>query len=102
MKKRDDIFKRELDQSRIMTLLSEKRTLLSELRTAITMFVLPLTILTVLIATSRYYNIQNNIPLLIIIGGISLILLLISIVMTVRSLGKMAIVDKKLKNEKLP
>ena len=40
----------------IQVLLAEKRTALSSLRTGIAVFALPLTVLSVLIATSRYYN----------------------------------------------
>jgi uncharacterized membrane protein YidH (DUF202 family) len=49
----------------IQVLLSEKRTALSSLRTGIAIFALPLSVLSVLIATSRYYNITNVMPLLV-------------------------------------
>jgi hypothetical protein len=49
----------------IQVLLSEKRTALSSLRTGIAVFALPLSVLSVLIATSRYYNIKAVMPLLI-------------------------------------
>ena len=41
----------------IQVLLAEKRTALSSLRTGIAIFALPLSVLSVLIATSRYYNV---------------------------------------------
>jgi hypothetical protein len=41
----------------IQVLLSEKRTALSSMRTGIAVFALPLSVLSVLIATSRYYSI---------------------------------------------
>ncbi len=37
-------------------LLAEKRTVLAVLRTGITVFALPLSVLSILIATSKYYN----------------------------------------------
>jgi uncharacterized membrane protein YidH (DUF202 family) len=49
----------------IQVLLAEKRTALSSLRTGIAVFALPLSVLSVLIATSRYYNIAAVIPLLV-------------------------------------
>jgi hypothetical protein len=49
----------------IQVLLAEKRTALSSLRTGIAVFALPLSVLSVLIATSRYYNVAAVMPLLV-------------------------------------
>ena len=49
----------------IQVLLAEKRTALSSLRTGIAIFALPLSVLSVLIATSRYYSIGKVMPLLL-------------------------------------
>jgi uncharacterized membrane protein YidH (DUF202 family) len=49
----------------IQVLLSEKRTALASLRTGIAVFALPLSVLSVLIATSRYYNFGTVMPLLV-------------------------------------
>src|SRR6266704_2370920 len=49
----------------IQVLLAEKRTALSSLRTGIAIFALPLSVLSVLIATSRYYTMGKVIPLLV-------------------------------------
>ena len=46
-------------------LLAEKRTALSSLRTGIAVFALPLSVLSVLIATSRYYNVVSVLPFLV-------------------------------------
>src|SRR5438876_11472436 len=51
------------DESQV--LLAEKRTALSSLRTGIATFALPLSVLSVLIATSRYYSIGRLMPLLV-------------------------------------
>ena len=48
----------------IQVLLAEKRTALSSLRTAIAIFALPLSVLSVLIATSHYYSFEKVMPLL--------------------------------------
>lgn len=56
--------------ARIQVLLAKKRTSLAVLRTGISVFTLPLSVTTVLIATSRYYDFAHNlhflIPLLIL------------------------------------
>ena len=49
----------------IQVLLAEKRTALAGLRSGIAVFALPLSVLSVLIATSRYYNIGTVMPLLV-------------------------------------
>ena len=48
----------------IQVLLSEKRTALASLRTGIAVFALPLSVLSALIATSRYYSMEKVMPLL--------------------------------------
>ena len=54
----------------IQLILAEKRTALAAMRTGITVFVLPLSVLSVLIATSRYYDVVHVksllVPLLIL------------------------------------
>lgn len=49
----------------VQLLLAEKRTSMSAMRTGIAVFVLPLSVLSVLIATSKYYDILNVIPLIV-------------------------------------
>ena len=49
----------------IQVILSEKRTALASLRTGIAVFALPLSVLSVLIATSRYYSMGNVMPSLV-------------------------------------
>ena len=49
----------------IQVLLAEKRTALASLRTGIAVFALPLSVLSALIATSRYYSIEKVLPLLL-------------------------------------
>jgi hypothetical protein len=58
----------------VQLLLAEKRTSLSALRTGIAVFALPLSVLSVLIATSKFYEIQNVllwlVPLLLLSLGL--------------------------------
>jgi uncharacterized membrane protein YidH (DUF202 family) len=54
-----------VDISRVQLLLAEKRTSLAALRTGIAIFTLPLSVTTVLVTTSRYYNFIENLHFLI-------------------------------------
>jgi uncharacterized membrane protein YidH (DUF202 family) len=58
----------------VQLILAEKRTSLSTMRTGITVFVLPLSVLSVLIATSKYYDVFQVmhliVPLLIICAAL--------------------------------
>ena len=58
----------------VQLILAEKRTSLSAMRTGITVFVLPLSVLSVLIATSKYYDVFQVmhliVPLLIICAAL--------------------------------
>jgi uncharacterized membrane protein YidH (DUF202 family) len=49
----------------VQVLLAEKRTALAGLRTGIAVFALPLSVLSALIATSRYYSMEKVMPLLL-------------------------------------
>jgi uncharacterized membrane protein YidH (DUF202 family) len=49
----------------IQVLLAEKRTALASLRTGIAVFALPLSVLSALIATSRYYSMDKVMPLMV-------------------------------------
>jgi hypothetical protein len=51
--------------SEAQLILAEKRTSLAALRTGIAVFALPLSVLGLLIATSRYYDVLHVLPLII-------------------------------------
>jgi uncharacterized membrane protein YidH (DUF202 family) len=61
----------------VQLLLAEKRTSLAAMRTGIAVFVLPLTVMSVLIATSKYYDIVHVmhllVPLLILCAALVLL-----------------------------
>ena len=59
----------------VQLILAEKRTSLASLRTGIAVFAIPLSIMGVLIATSRYYEIVEVLPLFIIVMVINILLL---------------------------
>lgn len=62
--------------AKIQLLLAEKRTSLAALRTGIAIFTLPLSVTTVLVTTSRFYDFIENlhylIPLLVVCVGLVL------------------------------
>ena len=66
-----------VDIGRIQLLLAEKRTALAALRTGIAIFTLPLSVTTVLVTTSRFYDFMENLHFLI-----PLLLLCIILVVT--------------------
>jgi uncharacterized membrane protein YkgB len=49
-------------------ILAEKRTSLAAMRTGIAVFALPLSVLGLLIATSRYYDLLHVLPLIVPVG----------------------------------
>jgi uncharacterized membrane protein YkgB len=73
----------------VQLILAEKRTSLSTMRTGIAVFVLPLSVLSVLIATSKYYDVLQVmhliIPLLVICG----VLILLGSYLIIRAMIRM-------------
>jgi hypothetical protein len=72
----------------VQLLLAEKRTSLSVMRTGITVLALPLSVLSVLIATSKYYDIFHVIKMLIPLMVMNVILIILGSFLVVRSLLK--------------
>jgi len=72
----------------VQLLLAEKRTSLSVMRTGITVLVLPLSVLSVLIATSKYYDIFHVMNMLIPLMIMNVILIILGSFLVVRSLLK--------------
>jgi len=69
--------------------LAEKRTSLSVMRTGIAVLVLPLSVLSVLVATSRYYVAAHVIGLLIPLGILMVALLVLGFYLVGRSALRM-------------
>lgn len=78
----------------VQLLLAEKRTALSVLRTGIAIFVLPLSVFSVLVATSRYYRVGSVIHWLIPILAICFGLILLAGYLIVRSLKRIHGLDQ--------
>ena len=70
----------------IQLLLAEKRTSLATLRTGITVLVLPLSALSLLIATSKYYNILHVMHLLLPLLGLSAALIALGAYLIIRAI----------------
>jgi len=80
--------------SEAQLILSEKRTALSFMRTGIAVFALPLSVLSVLIATSRYYNFMNVLPLIIPLLLLCVILIILGFYLIIRAMFKIRHYDR--------
>jgi uncharacterized membrane protein YidH (DUF202 family) len=70
----------------VQLLLAEKRTSLAAMRTGIAVTALPLTVVSVLIATSKYYDIVHVWHLLVPLLAICAILVLLGSLLIIRSI----------------
>jgi uncharacterized membrane protein YidH (DUF202 family) len=77
LEKRMETENNELSQlvvNEVQIVLAEKRTSLAQLRTGIAVFAFPLSVLSVLVATSKYYNVADIlelfIPLILLCAGL--------------------------------
>ncbi|MBN2319821.1 MAG: hypothetical protein JXR49_12115 [Acidobacteria bacterium] len=84
----------------VQLLLAEKRTSLSTMRTGITVFVLPLTVLGVLVTTSRYYDFQRVLPLIIPLLTICAGLVVIGTYLVFRAMKKLHHYDRQIQELK--
>jgi hypothetical protein len=73
----------------IQVLLSEKRTMLSLMRTGIAVFALPLSVLSILIATSQYYTFNKVLLLLIPVLIICIGLIILGTYLVLRALHRL-------------
>jgi uncharacterized membrane protein YidH (DUF202 family) len=67
-------------------ILAEKRTSLAAMRTGIAVFALPLSVLGLLIATSKYYDVLHVLPLILPLGVILAALIVLGSYLIVRAL----------------
>ncbi len=80
--------------SEAQLILSEKRTALSFMRTGIAVFALPLSVLSVLIATSRFYNFNNVLHLIIPLLILCVILIFLGFYLIIRAMIKIRRYDR--------
>ena len=71
--------------SEIQLLLAEKRTALSGMRTGIAVFALPLSVLSVLVATSKYYQVGNVLHFLVPLLLLCVALIILGVYLTKQS-----------------
>src|SRR5438874_9408063 len=81
----------------IQVLLAEKRTALAGLRTGIAVFALPLSVLSALIATSRYYSIEKVMPLLAPLLLLNLGLIVLGSWLIFHSIGRLDHYDRRIR-----
>jgi hypothetical protein len=86
-----------LTLNEIQVLLSEKRTALSTMRTGIAVFALPLSVLSVLIATSRNYNIGRVMPLLLPLLFLNLGLVVLGSWLVFHSISRLHHYDRRIR-----
>ena len=67
-------------------ILAEKRTSLAAMRTGIAVFALPLSVLGLLIATSRYYDVLHVLPLIVPLGIMLTALIVLGSYLIIRAL----------------
>jgi len=85
----------------VQLVLAEKRTSLSVMRTGIAVLALPLSVLSVLIATSKYYDVLQVLHLLIPLGMLIIVLIAFGIYLIVRSVIRMRHYDRLIRSIKL-
>ena len=81
-------------------LLAEKRTALATLRTGIAIFAFPLSILSVLVATSKSYNLHEVAQWLVPMLLINLGLIALAVYLIVRALRKLSHYDRLIQEYK--
>ena len=86
--------------SEVQLILAEKRTALSFMRTGIAVFALPLSVLSVLIATSRFYNFSNVLHLIIPLLILCVILIFLGFYLIIRAIIKIRHYDRTINDLK--
>ena len=75
-------------------ILAEKRTSMAAMRTGIAVFALPLSVLGLLIATSKHYDVLHVLPLIIPLGIMLTALICLGSYLIVRALGNIQHYDR--------
>jgi uncharacterized membrane protein YidH (DUF202 family) len=85
----------------VQLILAEKRTALSSMRTGIAVFALPLSVLSVLVATSKYYDILHVLHFLIPLLVLSVALIVLGSYLILHSVWRIRHHDRLIKELKL-
>ncbi|MHA1654698.1 MAG: hypothetical protein ACTSYX_10290 [Candidatus Thorarchaeota archaeon] len=78
----------------IRTIEAEKRTYLAELRTGIGVLTVPMSLVTILVATSRYYDVMVVLPYVIGLAAGVVALVLVGGYLVVRSLSRLRLTER--------
>jgi len=78
----------------VQLILAEKRTSMAAMRTGIAVFAIPLSVLGLLIATSRQYDILHVLPLIIPLGIMLTALIILGCYLVIRALQKIHYYDR--------
>lgn len=84
----------------VQLILAEKRTSLSVLRTGITVLVLPLSVMSVLIATSRYYDVLHVVHFVVPLMGLNVVLTALGMYLIIRATLRLHRYDRMIKQIK--
>ena len=85
----------------VQLILAEKRTSLAVMRTGIAILALPLSVIGVLIATSKYYDIFHVLHFLIPLSVLNLCLIVLGSYLIIRAIIRMRIYDRHIHEIKL-
>ncbi|MBL8499695.1 MAG: hypothetical protein LZF64_13720 [Nitrosomonas sp.] len=85
----------------IRLILAEKQTWLSMMRTGIAILALPLSVMSVLVATSKFYDVLGVLHFLIPLAILNLALVVLSVYLIIRSIIRIRFYDKLLYKIKL-
>ncbi|MFA5904522.1 MAG: hypothetical protein WC836_11370 [Desulfobacula sp.] len=86
----------------VQLILAEKRTSLSVMRTGIAVLALPISVMSFLMVTSKYFDILNVLHFFIPLGVINIVLMIFGTYLVIRSIVKMRHHDRliqKIKSE---
>jgi uncharacterized membrane protein YidH (DUF202 family) len=84
----------------VQLILAEKRTSLASLRTGIAVFAIPLSVMGVLVATSRYYTVLDVLHLFIPVMAFNLLLLIPGCYLVARAIIKLRREDRMIRGIK--
>ena len=84
----------------IQLLLAEKRTALSSMRTGIAVFALPLSVLSVLVATSKHYDVLHVLHFLVPLLALNLALIILGSYLVLHSVQRIRHYDRLIKELK--
>lgn len=85
----------------VQLILAEKRTSLAVMRTGIAVLALPLSVMSALIATSRFYDVLHVLHFLVPLGALNLVLIVFGAYLIIRSIIRMRHYDRLIHEIKL-